>query len=151
MWCIYIFSFIVLCLTMYTIRPKQHKYQLYFKRYNPHTVISKLKSKVLPVFNHFKVPVDVIFPSRDGTSYCFNKKIIFINIYKPDGQIYSKKDLVEVCLHELAHIQCVDCIDVHTHSQKFYDKFNEIVDVALDLGVMDDKNCIFNQGCSIMN
>ena len=146
----FIFYIIIMCLTIYTIIPKPNKYLLYFNKYNPHPVISKLKMKVAPVFNHYHVPIDVILPSKEGTSYCYKKKLIFINIYKPDGDVYSLPDLVEICLHELAHIQCVECIDVHHHSQKFYDKFNEIVDVALELGVMDDQNCIFNQGCSII-
>ena len=149
-WCIYIFTFIILCLTIYIIIPTHNKYQLYFKRNNPYPVISELQSKVLPVFKHYHVNVNVIFPSRDGSSYCYNKKLIFINIYKPNGNIYSMPDLVEICLHELAHIRCTDCLDVHTHSMKCYDKFNEIVDIALKLGVMDDKKCIFNQGCSII-
>jgi hypothetical protein len=56
---------------------------------------------------------------------------------------------VEVCLHELAHVVCTHCVDIHDHSPEYYEHYNEVVSVALEHKIMNSRSCIFNETCLI--
>lgn len=146
---------LILCVALvYTIKTTivgdgRAVYKKYYKLHNPSDVINKLRLVVDNVFNHFGVDPDIIHASSDGTSYTLNKDTIYINPYRKNGEFHSMLDLVEVCLHELAHVVCTHCVDIHDHSPEYYEHYNEVVSVALEHKIMNSRSCIFNETCLI--
>ena len=147
---VYILCLLLLIFILYLL-VNTSIYTKYYLTNDPWCKIYELRLRVEPVFRHFNISTDIIRPSNDGKSYCHNKRDIFINVYKKNGEFHTIADLTEICLHELAHIECKSCEDIHEHSPRFYEKFNQIVSVAFKHNIMSSENCIFNQSCSITN
>ena len=111
--------------------------------------LATLKGIVTPIFTLYGVSTDIIHFSENNVSYCYDKKVIYIQFYTKGGEIHEINDLVEMTLHELAHIACKHCIDVYEHGPEYYSHYNKIIMSAIDLGIMDQSNCIFNSSCEI--
>lgn len=108
-----------------------------------------LKYKVKSLFDLYNVSTDVIHLSESNTSYCYDKRIIYIQFYTRRGDLHEMKDLIEMTLHELSHILCKHCIDIHDHSPEYYKHYNKVIMNAIELGIMDKTNCIFESNCAI--
>lgn len=65
-------------------------------------------------------------------SYTINKEKIFMCLYDENGDYYSLSILVEVLLHEIAHILNTENIG---HTPEFHKVFQELLDKAESLGI----------------
>ena len=130
-------------------KPRNNIYHTYTASYNPYPIITTLQFRVRPIFEFFGKGVDIILPSNNGRSYTVNKRFIYINIYKIGGEIHSIQDLVEVCLHELAHVLCTGCRDTVSHSPEYHNYFRMVIEKAVEMGIMDNSSCVFDSECFI--
>lgn len=133
------------------------KYTKYYNlnRENTLKLINELKSHIKPVFDHYNVDVNIIYPSLNGKSYSLKKRLIFINTFKRNGHLYSIDKLIEISLHELTHVVCKTCDDFERfevsgeydrspHTFRFYDLYKEIINKSIKLNVVNPSSCMFS-------
>ena len=111
--------------------------------------LKRLREIVEPIFTLYNVSPNVIRFSENNKSYCYDKKLIYIQFYTKSKKIHEMADLIEMTLHELAHIVCKNCIDIYDHSPEYYSHYNKIIMYSIYLGILDKTNCIFDAGCEI--
>ena len=96
--------------------------------------VKKVKLTIAPVFPEI---MDLRIQVGDK-SRIYNKRDIFLKIYKSHGVPYDNNTLVYTCLHEISHIVC----EKHDtsrdkHSPEFYRIFDKILDVSIAKGVFN--------------
>lgn len=113
--------------------------------YNPKIIA--LKNRIRPLFESNieydgllqkmnQLNLDQLEIFEGNKSYTLEKQKIYLCLKKQDGNYYNESMLTHVLLHELSHMIC-DSMDEVTHSQKFYDTFQRLLDVSKQLGVYD--------------
>jgi hypothetical protein len=147
-WFLYLLFITILFILFELIRwwvwcndPKRSKEKQFMKN-----KLSELIITVKPLLDQIGEPDVKIYPSNNNESYSINKKRIYINIIDRFGKTRPLKDLVEIFIHELAHVTCKTCVN---HDKRFQDTFQSLVDTSVSLGVLTEDNCMFKDECKI--
>lgn len=79
-----------------------------------------------------------------SSSYTINKKKMYLCLKDENGEYYDYNMLLYVTLHELAHV--INKEDIG-HTAAFYDRFDELLQKAEDVGLYDPNQKVISNYC----
>jgi len=122
---LYTSLFIILIIIGYLICNEIREYHL-----QDDPMIHTLKEVLKPLLEFYNIKDLKLYKS--DKSFTINKERIFLCLYDESGNYYPLNMLVYVILHEIAHYLNKDDIG---HTQKFHEKFEEVLSKATEIGI----------------
>lgn len=111
---------------------------LYYLLWNAYIEYSNEKNKLI---QRIKSDLYLIYPNdttasiriyAGDASYTFNKNKIYLCLYDQNGKEYPYQTLINVAIHELAHVLC----DEYGHTEKFWEINNDLQRKAIETGII---------------
>lgn len=91
-----------------------------------------LKEVLKPLLSEVGLPNLKLY--KGERSYTINKEKVFLCLYNENGEYYNLNTLIYVLCHEISHI--LNSEDVG-HTPKFHEKFEQLLDRAIELGAFN--------------
>jgi hypothetical protein len=99
--------------------------------------LKKVLEPVHPIVSNLKL-------YKGDSSYTINKERVFLCLYDENGEYYPLNMLLYVLTHEIAHI--LNDKDIG-HTPAFYEKFDELLAKATELGIYNPSIPVINNYC----
>jgi hypothetical protein len=106
-------------------------------------MIYTLKEVLRPLLDFYGIKDLKLY--KADKSFTINKERIFLCLYDETGNYYPLNMLIYVILHEIAHYLNKDDIG---HTQKFHEKFEEVLNKATELGIYNPSIPIIKNYCN---